>query len=76
MRALNPEGAPKPASGYAQCVIHSAGAERIVISGQVGVRADGTIVEGLEAQTEQVFENIFAVLENTGFKREDLVKIV
>ena len=76
MKALNPDGAPKPASDYVQCVIHSANAERIVISGQVGVRPDGTIVEGLEAQTEQVFQNIFAVLENTGFKREHLVKIV
>lgn len=76
MKALNPDGAPKPASDYAQCVIHGANAERIVISGQVGIRLDGTIAEGLEAQTEQVFQNLFAVLENTGFKREHLVKIV
>lgn len=76
MKAINPAGAPRPAPGYAQCVVHGAGAERIVISGQIGVTADGTVVEGLEAQTEQCFRNIFAVLEGAGFARENLVKIV
>ncbi len=76
MRAFNPDKAPKPGSNYAQCVVHGANAERIVVSGQIGMTADGQIREGLEAQTEQCFKNIFAVLEGAGFSHEHLVKIV
>ncbi len=76
MKAFNPDNAPKPGSHYAQCVVHGANAERIVVSGQVGIASDGTIRDGLAAQTEQCFKNIFAVLEGAEFKREHLVKIV
>lgn len=76
MKAMNPDGVVKPASNYAQCVMHAANAERLVISGQVGVAPDGTIAEGLQAQTEQTFKNLLAVLDGAGFKREHLVKIV
>lgn len=76
MKAMNPDGVVKPASNYAQCVLHAANAERLVISGQVGVAPGGTVAQGLEAQTEQTFKNLLAVLDGAGFKREHLVKIV
>jgi 2-iminobutanoate/2-iminopropanoate deaminase len=72
---INPAGAPKPASNYAQAIVHGAG-RRIVISGQVGVTIDGKIVEGMDAQLRQCWHNLFAVLEGAGFRREQLVKTV
>jgi 2-iminobutanoate/2-iminopropanoate deaminase len=72
---INPAGAPKPASNYAQAIVHGAG-RRIVISGQVGVTIDGKIVEGMDAQLRQCWRNLFAVLEGAGFRREQLVKTV
>jgi 2-iminobutanoate/2-iminopropanoate deaminase len=73
---LNPEGAPKPASNYAQAVIHAGRARRIVVSGQVGITLDGRIVQGMEEQLRQCWRNLFAVLEASGFARDDLVKTV
>ena len=74
--ALNPDGAPKPASRYVQAVRHGAGAERLVISGQIGVDREGRIAEGLAAQMEQAWRNLVAVIEGAGFRRSDLVKVV
>jgi 2-iminobutanoate/2-iminopropanoate deaminase len=73
---LNPKGAPKPASNYAQAVVHDAGAKRIVVSGQVGVTLDGKIVVGMEAQLRQCWTNLFAVLSGCGFDKTHLVKTV
>lgn len=73
---INPDDAPKPTSAYAQGVLVSANAQRLIISGQVGVRPDGTMCEGMRAQTEQVFANMRAVLRAAGMDVEHLVKIV
>ena len=76
MPTLNPDTVVKRASAYAQGVIHKASAERLVISGQIGVRPDGTIVEGLEGQAEQAWRNVLAVMAAAGFERRHLVKAV
>lgn len=74
MRAINPDTVVKPASNYAQAVIHAAGAERIVIAGQLGVLPDGTVLDGLEPQMEQAWRNIFSILAAGGFEKQHLVK--
>lgn len=73
---INPPGAPKPASNYAQAIVHGAAAKRLVISGQVGMTSDGRIVEGLEPQLRQCWRNLFAVAEGCGFNKEQLVRTV
>jgi len=73
---LNPPAVPKPSSNYAQGVLVKASARRLIISGQVGVNAQGVVREGMEAQTEQVFDNLFAVLAAAGMEPQDLVKLV
>ena len=73
---INPPELPKPSSNYAQGVLVSAGARRLILSGQVGMGADGVLREGLEAQTEQVFDNILALLKAADMELKDLVKIV
>ena len=57
-RQINPPDIAKPQSNYAQGVIHGAGAERIVVSGQLGVKPDGSLEEGFEAQAERAWMNV------------------
>jgi len=73
--ALNPSTVPKPASQYAQAIVHPAHGRRVVVSGQVGARADGTLVDGMDAQLAQAFANYLAVLAAAGFKPSDTVKL-
>lgn len=75
MRLINPDDIAKPASKYAQGVLHAAGAERLVISGQVGVKPDGSIEEGLEAQLNRAWSNLFGVLRAAGLDKRHLVKV-
>jgi enamine deaminase RidA (YjgF/YER057c/UK114 family) len=74
MKILNPDSIVKPASSYAQAVVHAGSAERMVISGQLGMRPDGTLEDGLEAQMERAWSNVFGLLEAGGFERTDLVR--
>jgi 2-iminobutanoate/2-iminopropanoate deaminase len=76
MKAFNPPDIIKPASNYAQGVVHAASAQRVVVSGQLGLRPDGTLEQGLEAQMERAWLNIFGVLAAEGFSRKDLIKAV
>ena len=47
----------------------------VYISGQIPVnRENGTIAEGITAQTEQVMKNIGYILEEAGCKYSDIVK--
>lgn len=74
MKILNPDTVVKPASNYAQAVVHSAAAERMLISGQLGLRPDGSLEEGLERQMERAWSNLFCILEAGGFERGQLVR--
>ncbi len=74
MKILNPDTVVKPASNYAQAVVQSAAAERMVISGQLGLRPDGSLEAGLEAQMERAWSNLFGILEAGGFAREHLIR--
>jgi 2-iminobutanoate/2-iminopropanoate deaminase len=74
MRTLNPDSVVKPASNYVQGVVHSVAAERLVISGQLGVRPDGTLEDGLEAQMERAWRNLFGVMDAAGFELHHLIR--
>lgn len=76
MKTINPETTAKPASNYAHGVVHPLSGERLIISGQVGNKPDGTMEEGLEAQTERAFQNVFAVLEAAGFEKHHLARLI
>jgi 2-iminobutanoate/2-iminopropanoate deaminase len=75
-RFFNPRRIALPASRYSQGVVHSARARRMVISGQVGIRPDGTIADTLEEQMEIAWDNLIEVLKEGGMTVADLVKIV
>ncbi len=74
MKTLNPETVVKPASNYVQAVVHAAAAERIVVSGQLGLLPDGSLAGDLEAQMRQAWRNVFAVMAAGGFAPADLIR--
>ena len=74
MKILNPETVVRPASSYAQAVVHAAAAERIVVSGQLGLLPDGSLAGDLEAQMRQAWANVFAVMRAGGFAPTDLIR--
>lgn len=74
-RPILPRLMAAPASRYAHGVVHSARARRLVISGQVGTRLDGSLAQGFEAQMEAAWDNITAILDEAGMNVTNLIKI-
>lgn len=62
---------PAPAGPYSP-IVQAGG--WLVTAGQLGVAADGTLVEGIEAQTAQCMANIRTLLESKGAGMEAIVK--
>ena len=69
---INPEAIHEP-RGYTH-VVRATGAATIYISGQVGIRPDGSVAEGLEAQAVVAFENLAAALEAAGATPADVAR--
>jgi enamine deaminase RidA (YjgF/YER057c/UK114 family) len=71
---INPANMAAP-SGYSYAVKKSG--TPVFISGQVGIDADGRIAGdgGVEAQTEQAFQNLRTVVEAAGGRLADIVKL-
>ncbi len=74
-RFLNPESMPKPASNYSQVAIVTGPGQRVVLSGQIGVTAEGTLLKGYQAQAEQAWRNVLAGLADCGMGLADIVSI-
>ncbi|MBC7276905.1 RidA family protein [Nocardioides sp.] len=74
MDFVSPEDLPAPA-GYSHLVITDPGARLVVISGQVGMAADGTVAYGWEAQIRQTFANLGVALAAAGATWAEAVKL-
>ena len=74
-KPVNPRRIVPPSSRYSHGIIHSARARRLVISGQIGARMDGSIPSDLREQMEVAFDNLLAVIAEAGLVRTDLIKI-
>lgn len=74
MRIVRPDDTYEPPSNYAQGVVHAAGAERMVIAGQLGLSPDGTPEDGLEAQMERAWSNVLGVMAAGGFETTHLIR--
>jgi 2-iminobutanoate/2-iminopropanoate deaminase len=71
-KIISTVNAPKAIGPYSQAVEANG---MIFISGQIPVvPADGSIPEGIEAQTEQVMKNIGAILKEAGLGYENVIK--
>lgn len=72
---INPSNVAAPSSSYSHGVLLAPANKRLIVSGQVGVKPDGTIAEGIRAQTEQAIDNLFNVIAAAQMKPTDIVKI-
>jgi enamine deaminase RidA (YjgF/YER057c/UK114 family) len=70
-----PAAIAAPFGPYSHAVEVPEGSRLLYISGEVGVRPDGTLPETIEAQAEACWQNIAAILADAGMEIGDLVKI-
>ncbi|TAK88288.1 MAG: RidA family protein [Betaproteobacteria bacterium] len=75
LKKLNPPSISAPLGAYTHGIEISPGARVVHLSGQVGVRADGSVAEGIEGQLECAWQNIFAILAAAGMGPADIVKV-
>ncbi|MGI4814298.1 MAG: RidA family protein [Janthinobacterium lividum] len=64
-----------PPGPWSNAIEVRAGARQLFTCGLVGVRADGVVEAGIEAQTVRIFENVQTLLKEAGMTMADVVKI-
>ena len=74
-QVITPPDVAAPFSRYAHGILTEPGCRWLHVSGQVGIRPDGTMAMSGEAQLEQAFSNVFAVLRAAGMDKQHLVKL-
>ena len=71
-RIIHTQNAPKAVGPYSQAIEANG---LLFISGQIPVNpATGTIAEDIKEQTQQVLENIQAIIEEAGYNMKQIVK--
>jgi 2-iminobutanoate/2-iminopropanoate deaminase len=72
MKQIQTKNAPAAIGPYSQAIQVGS---LLFTSGQIPLRADGSLVEGaIEVQTQQVFDNLRAVIEAAGGSLAQVVK--
>ena len=71
----NPQDIHHPLGGYSHQIELTGNERMLVLSGQVGMRADGTIPEDPLEQIDIAMENIFRNLRAANMDVKDLIKI-
>jgi 2-iminobutanoate/2-iminopropanoate deaminase len=64
-----------PPGPWSNAIEVAPGMHTLYTCGLVGVRADGTVETGIEAQAVRIFENIAILLREAGMSMADVVKI-
>ena len=59
---------------FSKAVVHNQ-RYSMELSGQIGLNLDGNLVEGIEEQTKQTFQNIKDILDEAGWDFDNLIKI-
>ena len=70
----NPAGVAPPFGNYSHAALVAEGARRLHVSGQVGVKPDGTLGQGIDEQCEWAWRNLVGILESSGMGLADVVK--
>jgi enamine deaminase RidA (YjgF/YER057c/UK114 family) len=73
-RPIAPPSIRPPFARYSHAVEVVAPARLLFASGQLGVAADDTVPDGVEAQAVLCFENIKAILADAGMSFADVVR--
>ena len=74
-RSRNPETIHAPIGRYVHQIEVDSPSKVLFISGQVGMRPDGSVPEGTVEQLGVALENVLRNLEAAGLEDTDLVKI-
>jgi enamine deaminase RidA (YjgF/YER057c/UK114 family) len=75
MSFSNPRDVHAPVGPYSHTAVVAPGAELVFISGQVGMRADGSIPPAFADQVEVTFQNLRACLAAHGLGIDAVVKL-
>jgi 2-iminobutanoate/2-iminopropanoate deaminase len=75
LKKLNPPSISAPLGAYTHGIEVPPGARVIHVSGQVGMRPDGRVAEGIEAQLACAWQNILAILAASDMAAGDIVKV-
>ncbi|MEP7135760.1 MAG: RidA family protein [Chloroflexota bacterium] len=71
----NPQNVHRPVGAYSHQVEITGNERMLVLSGQVGMREDGTLPEDPLEQIDLALENIFRNLQAANMDMKDLVKL-
>lgn len=75
IRYLRTTQAPQPFSRYSQAVEVAPGGRLVFVSGQTGVRHDGTRPEAEEDEHQQAWDNVLAILKAQGLGPGDIADV-
>lgn len=75
LKFVDPEEVHPPLGLYTHTVEVPGGTTLLFISGQVGVRKDGTTADTIDAQADQVFGNIVSLLGAHGLSASSVIKL-
>jgi len=72
---VDPRDVHAPAGPYSHTAVVQSGSELVFVSGQVGMRADGTVPTDFGDQVETTFQNLRACLAAHGLGFDAVVKL-
>lgn len=75
MRAINPSSVHPPVAAYSHAIEVPAQAKRLIVSGQLGLRPDGSVPESAEGQAEQAWRNLLAILADADYQLSDVARL-
>lgn len=75
MRKHNPSSISPPVGAYSNGVSAPGQGRWLHVAGQIGLRPDGSLAEGLAAQAEAAWSNLLAILKDADMGVENLVKV-
>ena len=70
-----PDTIAAPVAAYSHGIEVPPNSRVLYTAGQIGNLPDGTVPDGIEAQTEATWANLIAILESAGMGMEDVVKV-
>jgi enamine deaminase RidA (YjgF/YER057c/UK114 family) len=71
----NPADVHAPLGAYSHIAVVPQGTELVFLSGQLGIRPDGSTPATIEEQADQVFANISSLLKSHGLEMAHIVKL-
>lgn len=74
-KVVNPDTIAPPRRHYVHSIQVPGDSRVVSVSGQVGVAADGTVPDGVVAQTEICWQNIVEILSANDMGVGDIVKV-